>query len=81
MFCGLCVTACPTAAITHTKCFEMNTDNLEELVLRFVSDDDKAKAEARAEELEAEAAAKKAAKAAKEKEQKENEAEKEGAKE
>ncbi len=86
MFCGLCVNACPTAAIQHTNRFEMNTDNLEDLVLRFVSEDEKSKAESRAKELEAEAAAKKAAKAAKEKEKKEkeakeNEAQKEGAKE
>ncbi|MBU3915754.1 4Fe-4S binding protein [bacterium] len=86
MYCGLCVSACPTEAIRHTKRFEMNTDNLEDLVLRFVSAEEKEKAENKAKELEAEAEAKKAANAAKEKEQKEkeekeNKAQKEGAKE
>lgn len=76
MYCGLCVMACPTEAIVHTKRFEMNTDNLDDLVLRFVSDEQKAKAEIRAKELEAEAAAKKAAKAAKEKAKAAEEAEK-----
>jgi len=66
MYCGLCVMACPTEAIVHTKRFEMNTENLNDLVLRFVSDEQKEKAEKKANELEAEAAAKKAAKAAKE---------------
>lgn len=77
MFCGLCTIACPTKAIIHTNKFEMNQESLDNLVSRFVSDDDKAKIEARAAEIAAEAAAKKAAKekAEKEKKSKEEEAE------
>ena len=66
MFCGLCAIACPTEAIHHTNVFEMNKDNLEDLVARFVSEEEKTAIEAKAKEIEAEAAAKKAAKAAKE---------------
>jgi formate hydrogenlyase subunit 6/NADH:ubiquinone oxidoreductase subunit I len=62
MFCGLCAQACPTIAIRHSKRFEMNTENLGDLVLRFVSEEEKRKAENRAAEIDAEAAAKKAAK-------------------
>jgi formate hydrogenlyase subunit 6/NADH:ubiquinone oxidoreductase subunit I len=62
MYCGLCVQACPTLAIRHSKRFEMNTENLGDLVLRFVSEEVKSKAEHRAREIDAEAAAKKAAK-------------------
>ncbi|MCP4757444.1 MAG: hypothetical protein GY866_41820 [Proteobacteria bacterium] len=76
MYCGLCAIACPTEAIRHTDRFVMNTDNLDDLVMRFVSQEEKAKAEARAQELEEEAAAKKAAKAAKDKAKKEAEAKK-----
>ncbi len=67
MYCGLCTMACPTEAIRHTKKFEFNKDNLNDLVLRFVNEEEKNKVEAKAKEIEAEAAAKKAAKAAKEK--------------
>jgi len=78
MFCGLCVTPCPTGAIFHTNKFEMNCDTLDELVLRFVSSDEKEKAEKRGKEIEIEVEAKKAAKiaekAAKEKEKAEKEA-------
>ncbi len=75
MFCGLCVIACPTVAIHHTNAFEFNKSSLEELVLRFVSDEEKSKAEARAAEIEEEAAKKKAEKAKKEKKAKEGETE------
>lgn len=51
MFCGLCALACPTKAIHHTNTFEMNRDSLDKLVLRFVSDEDKARILARAEEI------------------------------
>ena len=73
MFCGLCTIACPTLAVHHTNVFELNKDNLGDLVLSFVSDDEKSQAEARAAEIEADAAKKKAEKAAKEKENKEKE--------
>jgi len=71
MFCGLCVIACPTRAITHTNVFEMNRHNLGDLVMEFVSEEDKMAAKKRGEEIEKEAAAKKAAKAEKEKLEKE----------
>lgn len=64
MFCGLCVKPCATKAIYHTNGFEMNRDTLDELVLRFVSPEEKEKAEKRGKEIEIEAAAKKAAKEA-----------------
>jgi formate hydrogenlyase subunit 6/NADH:ubiquinone oxidoreductase subunit I len=73
MFCGLCVIACPTHAIEHTKLFEMNKHHLEDLVMEFVKDEDKRTAISRADELEKEAAAKKAAKAAAEKKKMEEE--------
>lgn len=63
MFCGLCAQACPTGAVHHTKVFELNKHTLDELVLRFVSEEEKEKAIARDKELAAEAAAKKKAKA------------------
>ena len=67
MYCGLCVIACPTKAIFHTKTFEMNRTSLEELVLTFITDEEKERAQARAAEIAKEAAEKKAAKEAKEK--------------
>jgi len=73
MFCGLCTLACPTGAIAHTKVFEMNKFQLQDLVLPFVSEDEKEKAIKRDSELKAEAAAAKAAKAAKEAEKTEEE--------
>ncbi|MBU2511607.1 4Fe-4S binding protein [bacterium] len=75
MFCGLCVIACPTTAIKHTNKFEFNQSSLEELVLRFVSDEERSKAEARANEIDEEAARKKAEKAKKEEKAKEGEVE------
>lgn len=69
MFCALCVFACPTGALQHTKVFELNTSKLQDLVLPFVTEDEKEKAIIRDEELKKEAAAAKAAKAAKEKEE------------
>lgn len=80
MFCGLCEAACPTGAIHHTKQFEMNRDNQEDLVLCFVSEGERDIAVKRADEIEAEAAAKKAAKAEKE-EAKEKEEQEKGAEE
>jgi formate hydrogenlyase subunit 6/NADH:ubiquinone oxidoreductase subunit I len=79
MFCGLCTIACPTKAIYHTNTFEMNRTSLEDLVLTFVTNEEKERVLARAEEIAKEAAEKKAAKAAKEKAAKEKE-KKEGAK-
>ncbi len=73
MFCGLCEMACPTSALRHTKQFEMNRESQDDLVLCFITADEKARVEQRAGEIEAEAAAKKAAKAKKEKEAKEKE--------
>ena len=69
MFCALCTFACPTGAITHSKVFEMNTLKLQDLVLPFVSEEEKEQAIKRDVELKAEAAATKAAKAAKENEE------------
>jgi len=66
MFCGLCEKACPTTAIRHTNRFEMNRESQEELVLQFVSQEEKASAEKKANQIEAEAAAKKAEKEKKE---------------
>lgn len=79
MFCGLCELACPTSAIRHTKGFEMNRFAQEDLILRFISDDEKAAVEKRAAEIEAEAAAKKAAKAEKEKKAEKTESTENGA--
>jgi formate hydrogenlyase subunit 6/NADH:ubiquinone oxidoreductase subunit I len=62
MYCGLCANACSTRAIFHTKRFEMNKFNLDDLVMRFVSDSERDQAKSRAKEIEAEALAKKAAK-------------------
>ena len=73
MFCALCTLACPTGAIFHTKVFEMNKFQLQDLVLPFVSEEEKEKAIQRDSELQAEAAAAKAAKAAKEAEKTEEE--------
>lgn len=67
MFCGLCTIACPTLAIHHTNKFEMNTDSLTDLVLRFVSEEERNVVEEKAAEIEKEAAAKKAAAAEKKK--------------
>lgn len=67
MFCGLCTIACPTLAIHHTNKFEMNTEALGDLVLRFVSKEEKQNVEEKAAVIEKEAAAKKAAAAAKKK--------------
>jgi formate hydrogenlyase subunit 6/NADH:ubiquinone oxidoreductase subunit I len=61
MFCGLCTLACPTKAIHHTNTFEMNRESLEKLVLKFVSDEEKARILARAEEIAKETADKKTA--------------------
>lgn len=66
MFCGLCVLACPTRAIEHTNDFEMNRHRLEDLVMTFVSEQEKRAAIAKGEEIEKEAAARKAAKEDKE---------------
>ncbi|MBU2648319.1 4Fe-4S binding protein [bacterium] len=74
MYCGLCAMACPTTAIRHTNRFEMNTESQEALILKFVSEEEKARAEKKANDIEAEAAAKKA-KAAKEEKVKEKGAE------
>ncbi|RMH72732.1 MAG: 4Fe-4S dicluster domain-containing protein [Gemmatimonadetes bacterium] len=75
MYCGLCTEACSTSAIKHTPKFEMSTDNLNNLILRFVppEESERLKAEEpevikRAEERKAaEAAARAAAKAAEKK--------------
>jgi formate hydrogenlyase subunit 6/NADH:ubiquinone oxidoreductase subunit I len=64
MFCGLCVIPCPTGAIHHTNVFELNKDNLNSLILRFVSEEKKEQVTFRAQQLEEEAALKKAAKIA-----------------
>jgi len=40
MFCGLCCEPCPTGAIRMTREFEGATDNLDNLVLRFIKDGD-----------------------------------------
>ncbi len=61
MFCGLCVEPCPTGAIFHTNEFEMNRDNLEGLILRFVAPEEAEKASKRAAEIAVEQAEKKAA--------------------
>lgn len=76
MFCGLCTIACPTKAIYHTNRFEMNQEALEDLVLRFVSEEKKQEVLAKAQEIAEEAARKKAAKekAEKAKESKEGDA-------
>ena len=63
MFCGLCVEPCPTGALYHTNKFEMNTERVEDLVLKFVTPEEAKDAESAAVIIEAEAAAKKAAKA------------------
>lgn len=36
MYCGLCTEPCPTAAIAFTKKFEAATENLADLVFKFV---------------------------------------------
>lgn len=74
MFCGLCVAPCPTGAIRHTNEFEMNMDNLDDLVKRFVSPEESKQVTERANELEAEAKRLKAEKAAAAKAKKEAEA-------
>jgi len=66
MYCGLCVMACPTEAIQHSKRFEMNKEKLGDLVLRFVGEEERSRAETRARQMEEEAAAKKGAKEKKE---------------
>ncbi len=38
MYCGLCTEPCPTGAIHFTREFERATDNLADLVFRFVPD-------------------------------------------
>lgn len=63
MFCGLCVEPCPTGAIVHTKEFHMNTTNLNDLVLKFVSEEDRVRIEAKGQEIEAAKKAEKEAKA------------------
>ena len=61
MHCGLCTTACPTGAIRHTTKFELNKLCLEDLVLKFVSKEEREKAIARGKVLAEKAAAQKAA--------------------
>lgn len=36
MYCGLCTEPCPTGAIHFTREFEKSTENIEDLVFRFV---------------------------------------------
>ncbi len=41
MYCGLCTEPCPTGAIHFTREFERATENIEELVFRFVPEGQK----------------------------------------
>ena len=41
MFCGLCVEACPTGAIRHTKKFEAAVYSADELIYKFVTEEGK----------------------------------------
>jgi NADH-quinone oxidoreductase subunit I/NAD(P)H-quinone oxidoreductase subunit I len=41
MFCGLCTEPCPTGAIHFTREFERSTDDISELLFRFVPEGEK----------------------------------------
>ena len=71
MFCGLCVEPCKPGSIYHTNKFVMNTDNLNDLVISFVTDDEAVVLKKKGAELDAALVAKKAAKAAEDKKKKE----------
>lgn len=62
MFCGLCSDPCPTGAIYHTNEFHFNQPTLDDLVFRFVKEEDAEKYQKRAAEIAVEEAEKKKAK-------------------
>jgi NADH-quinone oxidoreductase subunit I/NAD(P)H-quinone oxidoreductase subunit I len=61
MYCGLCVDPCPTGAIRMTKEFEGATENIQNLHIRFVSEERRVMAVRLGEEQERKAAEKKKA--------------------
>ena len=57
MFCGLCTQVCPTGAIFHTRRFEGATEDVEDMIHRHISPEEKVERE-RLSKAQAEAKAK-----------------------